>query len=338
MATTSENLIPVLRLAVEILREPAFPAADFDQIRRQEIAQIERSRTEPGPLVSQALQSHLSEFPPSDVRHVPTIDEEIEDLKAVTLDNVKVFHQQFFGASSGELVVVGAFDPASVEKIASELLGSWKSASPYTRIVNSYTATGPINTKIETPDKQNAQFSAGLRLHMRDADPDYPAMVMANYMFGGGLTSRFPDRARNREGLSYSVSSSFTAPAQGDAATFSASAIANPSNVPKLEAAFLDELNKTLRGGFTAEELARAKTSLRDERIGGRSSDGGLLNLIAAREAYGRTLDWDAQLDARLQALTLEQVNAAFRRHVDASQVSIVKGGDFSAANVYRSR
>jgi zinc protease len=337
LSTTSENLIPSLRLAVEILREPALPASDFEQIRRQDIAQIERGRTEPGTLVSQTLQSHLSEFPRGDVRHVPTIDEEIEDLNAVTLDMVRAFHQQFFSASHGELVVVGAFDPAAIEKAAGELLAAWNSATPYARIVNSFAPVAPINTKIETPDKQNAQLSAGLRLRMRDSDPDYPAMVLANYMFGGGgLTSRFPDRARNREGLSYSVASSFTAPVDGEAAAFSASAIANPANVPKLEASFVDELNRTLREGFTAAELTRAKASLRDERIGSRSSDGGLLNLIAARESYGRTLEWDAQLDARIQALTLEQVNAAFRRYVDPAQVSIVKGGDFSAAGVYR--
>src|SRR5581483_6492893 len=114
-----------------ILREPAFPASDFEQIRNQRIAQIERGRTEPGTLVSQALQADLSPYPRSDVRHVRTIDEQIEDLKKVTFDDVKKFHQTFYGASHGELIVVGKFDPAEVEKAAAELLGSWKTGAPY---------------------------------------------------------------------------------------------------------------------------------------------------------------------------------------------------------------
>jgi len=336
ISTTAENVIPALRLAVEILKEPAFPAADFEQIRQQQIAQIERGRTEPGTLVSQLLQSHLSDYPRSDVRHVRTIDEEIADLKAVTLDDVKNFHRDFFGASHGELVAVGKFDPIELQKAANDLLAPWKSSSPYARIFNTYAPVSPINTKIETPDKENAQFSAGLRVRMNDSDPEYPAMVLANYMFGGGgLTSRFPDRVRNREGLSYSVGTNFTAPVEGDAAAFSASAIANPGNTPKVEASFVDELTRTLRDGFTQQELARAKAAIRDERIGGRSSDGGVLSLLAAREPYGRTLMWDEQMDAKLQALTLDQVNVAFRRYVSAAQVSIVKGGDFKAAGVY---
>jgi zinc protease len=336
ISTTAENLIPAMRLAVEILRDPAFPDSDFDQIRKQRIAQIDRGRTEPGTLVNQMLQSNISSYPRNDVRHVRTIDEEIEDLNKVTLADVKQFHQKLYGASQGELIVVGKFETGAVEKEAAELLGSWKSASPYQRIVNSYKEVQHINNKIETPDKENAQFSAALRLRLKDSDPDYPALVMANYMFGGGITARLPDRVRNREGYSYSVSSNFTAPVEGDAAAFSASAISNPANTPKVEASFVDELTKTARNGFTAAELDAAKKALRDERIGARSSDGGVLNLISAREQWGRTLAWDEQLDAKLQALTLEQVNAAFRRHVNPSQVSIVKGGDFKRANAYQ--
>jgi zinc protease len=336
ISTTAENLVPAMRLALEILREPAFPASDFDQIRKQQIAQIERGRTDPAVLAQRTLQSTLSPFPRGDVRHVRSIDEEIEDLNRMTLDDIRKFHQQFYGASHGELLVVGKFDTTAVEKAAAELLGSWKSASPYELIVTNYTSVQPVNTKIETPDKENAQFSAGLRLRMRDTDPDYPAMVMANYMFGGGITSRLPDRVRNREGLSYGVGSSFNAPAEGDAAAFSAAAIANPGNTPKVEASFMDELTKTLREGFTAAELAVAKKAIHEERTVSRSNDAGVLNLISSREQYARTLAWDEQLDAKLEALTLDQVNTAFRKHVNPAQLAIVKGGDFKAAKVYQ--
>jgi zinc protease len=336
ISTTAENLVPTLRLAVEILREPAFPESDFDQIRKQRVAQIDRSRTEPGTLVNELLQGNLSPYPRTDVRHVRTIDEEIADLNKLTLDDVRSFHQKFYGASHGELIVVGRFDAAALERGANELLGSWKTASPYQRIVTNFKDVQRINNKIETPDKENAQLSAGLRLRMRDSDPDYAALVMANYMFGGGITARLPDRVRNREGYSYSVSSNFSAPVDGDAAIFSASAISNPANTPKVEASFIDELTRTLKNGFTAKELEDAKKALRDDRIGTRSSDGGILGLMSAREQWGRTLAWDAELDAKLQALTLEQVNAAFRRHVNPAQISIVKGGDFKRANAYQ--
>ncbi len=334
--TTAENLIPALRLMAEMLRQPSFPEAEFDQAKKREIAGIENRRTEPASLAPLALARVLNPFPRNDVRHVGSIDEDIEDTGKVTLDDVKKFHAQFYGASHGELVIVGQFDQAAVSKTAAELFGTWTSPAAYARITTSFQKTEPINLKIETPDKQNATFDAGLRLPMLDTDPDYPAMVLANYMFGGSITSRVPDRIRNREGLSYGVNTGFSATPEGNAAQFRAGAISNPKNTPKVEASFKDELSRTLAGGFSADEIAAAKNAWRDERKVGRSQDQSLLRLIMTREDYGRTLEWDEQMDAKIEALTLDQVNAAFRRHVDLSALSIVKAGDFKAADVYQ--
>ena len=301
------------------------------QIRAQRVARLERSLTEPESLVAETLQRNLSPYPRTDVRYVPTMREEIDNLRAVSLDDVVGFHQEFYGADQGELVAVGQFDASAVEAAAEDLFGSWRSGQPYARIVNDYIDVERIDTTLETPDKENARFAAGLRLRMTDSDSDYAAMVMANYMLGGGITARLPDRIRNREGLSYGVGSNFSAPPEGDAAVFSASAIANPANIAKVEFSFTDELERTLRDGFTAEELATAKQALLDERTGSRSSDRGLLNLMSARERWGRTLAWDADLDRALAALTVDEVNAAFRRHIDPTAISVVKGGDFGA-------
>jgi zinc protease len=334
--TTAENLIPALRLAAEILREPSFPDAEFEQAKKQRIAGIESRRTEPGPLAQLALARALNTYPRNDVRYVGTLDEDIEDANKVTLEDVKKFHDQFYGTSHGELVIVGQFDQAAVGKTATELFGAWASPAPYQRITTSYQKTAPVNVKIDTPDKANAQFEAEMRLPMRDTDPDYPAMVLANYMFGGSITGRVPDRIRNREGLSYSVSTGFSASPDSDAAQFRAGAISNPKNAPKVESSFQDELAKTVAGGFTAAEVAAGKQAWRDARRVGRSQDAQLVSLIATREEYGRTLDWDTQMDAKVEALTVDQINAAFKRHVDPAAISIVKAGDFKAAGVYQ--
>jgi zinc protease len=333
--TTKANLIPALQLAADILRNPSFPESDFEQIKKQRIAGIENRRTDPRSLAALTLQRNLNPYPRNDPRYVPTIDEEIEDISKVTLDDVKKFYGQFYGASHGEIVFVGQFDPAAARKLAADLFGDWKSPGPWQRITISYQKITPINVKIETPDKQDATFSAGLRTQMRDTDPDYPAVILANYMFGGSITSHMEGRIRNKEGLSYGATSQFGAPTEGNAATFSASATSNPKNTPKVEASFKDELAKTLANGFTSEEVAEAKKAYLDQRIVGRSQDAQLLRLVATREEYGRTLDWDTNMDAKIAALTADQINAAFRKHIDPSSISIVKAGDFKTNGAY---
>jgi zinc protease len=177
-----------------------------------------------------------------------------------------------------------------------------------------------------------------MRIAMSDESPDYPAMVLANYMFGGSLGARMPNRIRNVEGLSYGVSSRFTAPLLGDGSLFAAAAISAPQNTPKVEASFKDELARTLQGGFTADEVIAAKKAFDDQRRVARSQEQALLRNLATREQSGRTMKWDEELDAKIQALTPDQINAAFRRHVDPAALTIVKAGDFQKAGAYQQK
>ena len=331
-----ENLEAAMRLAVEMLRAPAYPEAEFDRLKSQRLRMLENVPSQPEQLSAQELQRHLSPFAKGDPQYQSTREEQLEELKKVTLADVKKFHDEFYGADHGELVVVGDVDQAMVKKIAGELLGSWNSTAPYARLGSTFKKVDAMNKKIETPDKENAQFEAGMRIKLSEKDADYPAMVLANYMFGGSITARMPNRIRNKEGLSYGASSRFTAPTDGDAALFSATVSCNPVNMPKVEASFVDELKKTLAGGFTAAEIADAKRAYADARKVARSQESALAGLIGSHEQLGRTMLYDEQMDQRIQSLTVDQINAAFRKYMDASAVTIVKAGDFKKVAVYQ--
>jgi zinc protease len=334
--TTEANLPAALKLVAEVLREPAFPENEFEQLKQQRIAGIEANKSEPLSLGQQELQRRLRPYPRGHVRYVGTSDEQIEDLKKVTLDDVRKFYAQFYGASYAKFVVSGQFETGTMQKLAADLFGNWKSPGPYTRVPSAYKQVPPGDAKIETPDKQNALFVAGLTTKMSDDDPDYPAMVIANYMFGGSGGSRLFKRIRDKEGLSYGIGSQFVAPQKDDGAIFLVFGISNPQNAPKVEASFKDELARTLKDGFTADEVAAAKKSWQEEETVGRSEDGALLTTLTVCERFDRTLKWNEALEARVAALTPEQVSATFRRHVDPAALVYVKAGDFKKAGVFQ--
>jgi len=330
------NFAAALRLAVEMLKEPAYPDAEFDRVFRQRSKALENPQTEPTQLAAESLQRQLSPWPKGHVLYPATREEQLAEMKKVTLDDVRKFHDQFYGANYGVFAVVGPVDRAAVQKAAEELLGNWNTSMAYKPIVAPYKKVEAVNRKIETPDKANAQFEAGERVQLAQTDPDYPAMVLAAYMFGGPITSRVSDRIRNREGLSYGANARLTVPNEGDSSLLSATVSLNPVNGPKVESSFQDELVKTLKDGFTAAEVAQARKAYLDSQMVQRSADNSLLTLLAGREQLGRTMKWDEQLDSKIQSVTVEEINAAFRKHVDASAVSIVKAGDFKAAGVYQ--
>jgi len=329
------NFIPALRLAVDLLKDPAYPQNDFDRMLDQRLKALESAPTEPAQLAGEALNRHLSPWNKGDALYQETREEQIADLKKVTLDDVKKFHDRYYGANFG-VFVVGPVDAAAVKKAAAELLGNWNTRMTYKPIVAPYKSAAAINQKIETPDKANAQFEAGVRFKMSEDDPDYPAMLLAGYMFGGPITSHISDRIRNREGLSYGANARVTIPSEGDDAMLSGTVSLNPMNGPKVEFSFTDELASTLRHGFTDAEVADARTAFLNARVVARSTDAALLAQLASHEQLGRTMMWDAGLEQKIQALTAAQVSAAFRKHIDPARLSIVKAGDWQAAKVYQ--
>jgi zinc protease len=331
--TTRENLPAVMRLVAEILREPSFPASEFEQLKQNRITAAENQRSEPGAIASNAFSRHLNPYPKGHIKYVRTIDELIADLKAVTLDDVKKFHSDFYGADRGELSVVGDFDEKEIAKLAGELFGGWKSPRPFARIPEVYHSVEPINKSFETPDKANAFFLAGINLSLRDDDPDYPALVLGNYMLGGGfLNSRLATRIRQKDGLSYGVSSFFGAGALDKNGSFIAQAIYAPQNAAKLEAAFKEELARALKDGFTAEEVNKAKSGWLDSRKVSRAQDNELVNTLVNGLYLNRTLAWDAEMEKKIEALTPEQILAAMRKHIDPAKITIIKAGDFAKA------
>ena len=337
LRTTRENLPAALDLAMEILREPAFPQNEFDELKQLVLASLEDSRSDPQNIASNAYNRFISPYPKDDVRYVPTIEESLADYQALTLEKVKEFYQKSYGASDSEITVVGDFDPDAVTAQLGKLFSGWKSPSHYARVGNRYQKLTPVAEAFTTPDKANAMWIAGMTFQMTDTDPDYAAMTMASYIFGGsGMNSRLFARIRDKEGLSYGVGSSFSiAPVEDrDRATFYSYAICAPENAPKVEATFKEELAKMLNDGFAAEELAAAKKSLLQAQQVSRAQDANLASLLTNRRFWDRTLAFDIELEKQIQALTPEQIQAAVKKHIDPSQLSFFRAGDFQKAGV----
>ncbi len=331
--TVRENLPETLKLVAEVLRQPSFPASELEQLRQENLAQIEQQKTDPDSIGQTAFNRHMNPYPRGDVRYTATPEESVADYTAATLEDVRKFYAEYYGASVGELAVVGDFDAKEIGALAGSLFGDWKSPRAFERVPRLYKAAEPVSQSYETPDKPNAFFIAGLNLNIRDDDPDYPALVLGNYMLGGGfLNSRLASRIRQKEGLSYGVGSQLFASPLDRFGSFTAFAIYAPQNAGKLETAFKEEVARALKDGFTEPELKEARSGYLQSRQVSRAQDAGLARTLAQDLFLKRTLEWDAAFEKKIAALTPGEILEAVRRHIDPAKITIVKAGDFAKA------
>jgi zinc protease len=328
--TTRANLPAALRLVAQILKEPSFPESEFEQLRKQTLVSLESHLNDPRELAEQEIGQHFNHYPLGDWRAAERLDEKISEIKSIKLADIKAFYQNFYGASNGELAIVGDFDAPAIVKVLDETLANWKSAMPYARIPHSYADIAPTHKNIDTPDKENGFYTARVNLDLSDTDADYPALTLANYIFGGGagLDSRLMDRIRKKDGLSYGGESSLEPGLVDRAGSFSISAIAAPQNLAKLDVAVREELVRVLKNGFSAEEVARAKSGLIQQRMQTRAQDNAVAYGWITYLYLGRTYAWSKAYEDRIASLSAEQVSAAFRKAIDPAKLTVVIAGD----------
>lgn len=326
------QLEPALRLAAEMLREPRFDPAEFEELRRAAITGAESSRGDPSARAAERLARHLGPYPRGHWLYTPTVEERIEELNKTTLEDARRCYRELVGASGAQFAAVGDFDPDALAALVEELFGDWKTPHPYRRIPARYFDRPPLTERIATPDKANAVLRAGLNLKLRDDHPDYPALLVGNWLLGGSSGARLPVRVREKEGLSYSTYSFLTAGQLDEAGVFGIAAIYAPQNRERVERALREELERALADGFSEAEVEAAKKGLLEARRVARAQDSSLAARLANYLFLGRTFDWDAALERRIAALTPEQVRAALARHVDPKRLSVLAAGDFRDA------
>ncbi len=323
------QLDATLRLVAEVLREPAFPAAEFEELKRASLTGAEAQRGDPSAIAGERLARHLNPYPRGHWLYTESVDERLGELKAAKLEEAKRCYTELVGASGAQFVAVGDFDPDALAKLVEELFGDWKNPSPYARIPARYFERAPLEQTVATPDKANAVLRAAVNLPLRDDNPDFPALILGNYLLGGTSSARLPARVREKEGLSYSTYSYLSAGSLDAAGAFGLSSIYAPQNRERVERAIREELDHALAQGFSDAEVDAAKKGFLEARLLARSQDRGIAGRLANYLYLGRTFVWDVDFEQRIAALKPDQVRDALRRHIDPKKLSVMKAGDF---------
>jgi zinc protease len=330
--TRRDYLLDVLEVVAEILRQPAFDPKEFDLLQEQAIAQLENQSQEPQTLAALSVARTLNPYERGDVRYVATIDEELEDVRQLSRDDVKLIHEKFLSGAEGEIAVVGDFDPTEVTERLSHMLAGWNSRVPYQRVPVAPLSDVKISMQsIETPDKANSVYYASQQYAIRDDHPKFAPLLMGNYILGASaLSSRLGDRVRQKEGLSYSVASSLRANAIDEFAEFTITAIANPAKRDALVQTIDEEIRRIVSDGVTDQELRDATQGyLQGQRLS-RSRDGLLARILANNLFAGRDMQYYQDFESQIEALTVDDVNEALEEFIDPDYLVIATAGDFA--------
>jgi zinc protease len=324
------NLSAVLDLVAECLRQPALSAKELEELRRELQSEYQQNRDDPTRVGMRGMLRLWHRFPKGHPLYVSSFEELIEDLRDIRLEDVRELHSRFYGTQDALGAVVGDFDPRAVNKQMVVLLGDFRAPERYVRVADPFSPGRPQDLTLTIADKPMAFLGMGLDFALRDDHPDYAAMRLADNLLGGGfLSSRVPQRLRERDGFSYGAGTVLHVSGHDANAALFGYAIYGAANLAKVEQGMREELTRAVDAGFTAEELRLGREGLLREREQLRADDEELVDVLREQLDLGRTMAFEQQLDERLRRLTAAEVGAALRKYVDPRKLSVLRVGDF---------
>jgi zinc protease len=331
LSTDSANLNAALDLLGDILLHPSFDKTEFDKLLLDSKSGYEANASDPQYVAVQKVNEKTILYPKGHPYYSESIEERLSDLQSISLDNVKDFYNNFYGANNGYVGFTGDIDAGAIKSFFQKYLAGFTSKQPYTEIPEKYfDVKGSLETVL-IPDKKNAVLFGRINVPLKENDPDYVALDIANEMLGGGafLSSRIPQRLRESEGMSYGAGSFMNPDYKYQASSWGVYAIFNPIYKNRLDSALRDVINTARQGGFKQDELKKSVDSWLQQRKTYLGDDQNLAWRLSYYMSEGKNLDEYTDYETKAKSLTLDQVNAALRKYITLDNTTFIYAGDF---------
>ncbi|MBC7910153.1 MAG: insulinase family protein [Pyrinomonadaceae bacterium] len=327
----TQDLPLVLSTLAEELREPAFPADELEKLKQQIIASIQEQQANTRYRGYERLSELL--FDEANPYYVPPGDQLINSINSITVEDVKIFHAARYGGRSLILTIVGDVNAAEVRE-------------QFAKVFDSFAGTESIDVNVTDPlpqsearqevvllkDKANVDVLIGSAAPLRRSSEDYYAATIANSALGQStLSSRLGLQVRDKEGLTYGINSSFRAPSLAAGPWYIGVSV-NPQNVERAIESATSVLRDYVEKGMRPAELEDEKSAAIGSFKVGLATNRGLARALWNAEFYNLGIDYIDRYPQIIQAVTLEEVNAAIRKYFRPDQLTIVIAGDYEAA------
>ncbi|MFO0335609.1 MAG: M16 family metallopeptidase [Pseudomonadota bacterium] len=315
----AERAPDAVALLADVLRRPRLPESELPRLQANALRQLAVARAQPQAIARDALARRLWGDHPYG-RGLPTD----ADVQGHTIEDVRRFVADNFGAARTRIYVAGRYDLAAVDRALEAALGDWAAGRPPTENVPTGTRTRQV-VLIDRPDAAQSTLLLGVP-SIWPGVPGYLQFTVANTLLGGSLISRLNQNLREEKGYTYGANSSLSLRFRSGSWV-----LATDVNTPDTAAALREiyfELDRLRREPPAAEELRRIQNLRAGNFVIGTSSAAGLAGQMQFLDFHDLPDDWLTNWVRNVYAVTPEQVSEVTRRHLDPAQMTLIVVGD----------
>jgi predicted Zn-dependent peptidase len=323
MRVSAARLATALPLMADVVLRPDFPAAELERLRKERLTALLRQHDQPVAIAAALSTSTL--FGRS---HPYGRLSEETSLEAITVADLKQFHQQYWRPNSASLVVVGEVQPAALRALLERTFGSWSKGDVVPATVpGSPQVAGRTIYLVDKPGAAQSVIQLG-RIGVARSTSDYFPLLVMNTILGGYFTSRLMQNLREKHGYTYGASASFAFRPSPGPWIASASVQTNATGPALRE--FFNELEGMLEP-VPPEEVARARSYIAAQFAPGFQSVAGIASMLGELVQYRLPAGYFNGYTRSVMAVTPGEVERVARQYLDPANTGVFVVGDLKA-------
>lgn len=317
-----------MELLADIVMNPSFPEQEVQRKIRETLASIKKNEEDPGTVASKAFAKDLfGEHPYGR----PSIGTE-ETVARITRDDILEFYNRYYTPNKTIVAVVGDVTEEEIRKLLAQYFGDWKPKD--VTAVSPAPAVPLQQRKVVTVDRDLTQATIHLgNLGINRENPDFYAVVVMNYILGGGgFSSRMMDNIRDNMGLVYDVSSGFNAAKDIGAFEVTMQTKNESANQAIFEA--LKEIEMIRIHPVTDRELEDAKAYLTGSFPLRLDTNAKIARMLTNIEFYNLGLDYVEQYPRYINAVTKDDIMRVAKKYLTTENYLLVVVGNQEKAKI----
>ena len=320
-----ELLEPAVEMFARVAGLPSFPQEAIERDRKAMLLGLAQRKKDIGSVTQDAFFEEVYRNHPYQVGSQGRED----TLKAISREDLRAFHQQYYAGRNANLAIVGDLSGEQARELATALTRYLKPGEAASAIAplapDDHGAGRSLNIPFEATQ---THIKKGMPVMARQ-DPDFFALYVGNHILGGsGFSSRLMKEIREERGLVYSVYSYFLP--MESSGPFEMSLQTSTDQAEEAMALLAELLRSFIETGPSEEELEHAKSNITGGFPLKIDSNKKIVEYLALMGFYNLDLDYLDRFNARINAVTAEQIKDAFQRRVKPQDMTRIIVGQSS--------
>jgi len=314
----SENLPDFLKLIEEILITPSFRQSEFEKLKKEQISNLMENLDNDQKLMRTKFDSlFFKGHPFSKINHG-----KIKDIATLSITDIQNQYKKIINQTRMLILASGDANKAAFNDFQMKLD---KSLNTNTQIdVIDAFKNFPQKLKIvliDKPDRTQTQISIAQK-GSSFSDPSLDAIQIGNFAFGGGtFLSKLMVELRVKRGWTYGAGSAFKMASQPH--SWRVSFFPKNDDTPAAIKETLRLLNDLRDHGITQTEFDAAKSSMINSAGFSFNTPKKRIENLMIEKIFNLPEGYHKNFANRISSLSLEDVNQALKKFIEADHVMI---------------